>query len=157
MKGDQFGDITYICPVLHENTGRIIWGEHVTLDAGTGAVHTAPGHGVDDYKVGMKFGVDTIMPDRRRRPLHRLRAGNGRALTTDEANPKIIEWLREQGTLVAHVDISHSYPHCWRCHEPVIFRATDQWFVSMDNTGLREACARPDATSRRGVLSPSGA
>ena len=62
MKGDQFGDITYICPVLHENTGRIIWGEHVTLDAGTGAVHTAPGHGVDDYKVGMKFGVDTIMP-----------------------------------------------------------------------------------------------
>lgn len=138
MKGDQFGDITYICPVLHENTGRIIWGEHVTLDAGTGAVHTAPGHGVDDYKVGMKFGVDTIMPiddDGRFTDYVPQWAG----LTTDEANPKIIEWLREQGTLVAHVDIVHSYPHCWRCHEPVIFRATDQWFVSMDNTGLREA------------------
>ena len=89
MKGDQFGDITYICPVLHENTGRIIWGEHVTLDAGTGAVHTAPGHGVDDYKVGMKFGVDTIMPiddDGRFTDYVPQWAG----LTTDEANPKII-------------------------------------------------------------------
>ena len=138
MKGDQFGGITYACPIIAENTGRIIWGEHVTLDAGTGAVHTAPGHGVDDYKVGMKFGVDTIMPiddDGRFTDYVPQWAG----LTTDEANPKIIEWLREQGTLVAHVDIVHSYPHCWRCHEPVIFRATDQWFVSMENTGLREA------------------
>ena len=55
----------------------------------------------------------------------------------DRANPRIIEWLREQGVLVAHVDIVHSYPHCWRCHQPVIFRATDQWFVSMDKNDLR--------------------
>ncbi|MBS7407362.1 MAG: class I tRNA ligase family protein, partial [Coriobacteriales bacterium] len=63
-------------------------------------------------------------------------------MTTDEANPQIIAWLREQGTLVAHVDISHSYPHCWRCHEPVIFRATTQWFVSMDDTGLRAKASK---------------
>ena len=138
LKGREFTGLTYTCPVRQDLKGTIIYGDHVTLDSGTGAVHTAPGHGVDDYKVGMKFGVDTIMPiddDGRFTDYVLQWAG----LTTDEANPKIIEWLREQGTLVAHVDIVHSYPHCWRCHEPVIFRATDQWFVSMDNTGLREA------------------
>lgn len=65
-------------------------------------------------------------------------AGQLAGLSTDDSNPKIIEWLEEQGTLVAKVSITHSYPHCWRCHEPVIFRATDQWFVSMDKTGLRK-------------------
>ena len=65
-------------------------------------------------------------------------AGQFAGLSTDDSNPKIIEWLEEQGTLVAKVSITHSYPHCWRCHEPVIFRATDQWFVSMDKTGLRK-------------------
>ena len=138
MNGDQFGGVTYVCPVIQDNVGRIIWGDHVTLDAGTGAVHTAPGHGVDDYLVGQEFGIETIMPvddDGRFTDYVPLFAG----LDTDEANPKIIEWLKEQGTLVAHVDINHSYPHCWRCHQPVIFRATDQWFVSMEKTGLREA------------------
>lgn len=137
MKGDQFGDITYQTPILHEVEGRIIWGTHVTLDSGTGAVHTAPGHGVDDYKVGEKFGVKTIMPvddDGRFMDSVPMFAG----MDTDEANPHIIEWIKEQGLLVASVEIEHSYPHCWRCHQPVIFRATDQWFVSMDDTGLRE-------------------
>ena len=60
-------------------------------------------------------------------------------MEVNEANPVIIEWLRERGALILHEDIEHSYPHCWRCHQPVIFRATDQWFVSMDNTGLRDA------------------
>ena len=138
MKGDQFAGVEYDCPIIAENTGRIIWGDHVTLDAGTGAVHTAPGHGVDDYLVGQQFGIDTIMPvddDGRFTDYVPMFAG----LDTDEANPKIIEWLREQGMLVASVEITHSYPHCWRCHEPVIFRATDQWFVSMETTGLRAA------------------
>ena len=65
-------------------------------------------------------------------------AGPFAGLDVDEANPVIIEWLRERGTLVAQKEILHSYPHCWRCHEPVIFRATDQWFVSMDKNSLRE-------------------
>ena len=138
MKGNQFDGITYECPVMTENVGRIIWGDHVTLDAGTGAVHTAPGHGVEDYLVGQEFGIETIMPvDDDGRFMEYVPHFAG--MDTDEANPKIIEWLKERGTLVAHVDINHSYPHCWRCHQPVMFRATDQWFVSMEKTGLREA------------------
>ena len=132
MKGDQFGDITYICPVLHENTGRIIWGEHVTLDAGTGAVHTAPGHGVDDYNAGMKFDIPVVMPVDDDGKFY---VGEGigyggpwGGMDVNEANPEIIKWLDEKGLLILHEDIDHSYPHCWRCHEPVIFRATTQWF-----------------------------
>lgn len=136
LKGNKFEGITYQTPILHQVEGRIIWGDHVTLEAGTGAVHTAPGHGVDDYLVGQQFGVEMIMPvDDDGHLMDYVPHFGG--LSTDEANPKIIEWLREKGMLVASVEITHSYPHCWRCHNPVIFRATDQWFVSMDDTGLR--------------------
>lgn len=137
LKGNQFEGITYATPILDKVEGRIIWGDHVTLDAGTGAVHTAPGHGVDDFLVGQEFGVEMIMPvndDGRFMDFVPHFAG----MDTDEANPHIIEWLRQAGTLVAEKNITHSYPHCWRCHHPVIFRATDQWFVSMEKTGLRE-------------------
>ena len=114
----------------------IIYGNHVTLDSGTGAVHTAPGHGQDDYLVGLEFDLPILMPVDDNGVLTD-EAGPFAGLDVDEANPRIIEWLREQGVLVAHVDIVHSYPHCWRCHQPVIFRATDQWFVSMDKNDLR--------------------
>ena len=138
MKGDQFGDCTYECPILTDRVGKIVWGDHVTLESGTGAVHTAPGHGVEDYLVGQEFGLDTLMPvDDDGRFMETVPELGG--MDTDEANPHIIAWLRERGTLVAQKEIVHSYPHCWRCHEPVIFRATDQWFVSMEKTGLREA------------------
>ena len=136
MLGKEFGGTTYRCPIM-DREGAFVWRNHVTLDAGTGCVHTAGGHGVDDYLVSMEFGVDIIMPvddDGRFMDVVPHFAG----MDTDEANPHIIAWLKEQGTLVAHVDLVHSYPHCWRCHQPVIFRATDQWFVSMDKTGLRE-------------------
>ena len=137
LKGIDFEGIKYEAPIKQGFEGTIIYGDHVTLDSGTGAVHTAPGHGQDDYIVGMKFNVPLLMPvDADGRLTDEAAPFQG--LDTDEANPKIIEWLRERGTLVAHIDIDHSYPHCWRCHEPVIFRATDQWFVSMDRTGLRK-------------------
>ena len=133
---------SYHHPIHAGETGIILTGTHVTLDTGTGAVHTAPGHGVDDYKACQAAGIKDIkMPVDDEGRFYEgscLWAG----MTTDEANPQIIEWLREQGTLVAHVDISHSYPHCWRCHEPVIFRATTQWFVSMDDTGLRAKASK---------------
>ena len=137
FKGTALEKCVYVHPVLDGDTGTIITGTHVTLDTGTGAVHTAPGHGVDDYKVCQFNGIKEI-----KMPVDdegRFYAGSclWEGMTTDEANPKIIEWLREQGSLIAHVDINHSYPHCWRCHKPVIFRATTQWFVSMDETGLR--------------------
>ncbi len=136
--GTALNGCVYTHPVCDGETGVIICGNHVTLDTGTGAVHTAPGHGVDDYKVCQFNGIKDI-----KMPVDdegRFYAGTCRweGMTTDEANPKIIEWLSEQGSLIAHVDINHSYPHCWRCHQPVIFRATTQWFVSMDDTGLRD-------------------
>ena len=137
FKGTALEGVTYHQPVLDDKEGVIITGTHVTLDTGTGAVHTAPGHGVDDYKVCQANGIKEIWM-----PVDdegRFYQGSCRweGMSTDDANPAIIQWLDEQGTLVAHVDINHSYPHCWRCHKPVIFRATTQWFVSMDDTNLR--------------------
>ncbi|MGN0073551.1 MAG: isoleucine--tRNA ligase [Coriobacteriales bacterium] len=140
--GSELEGGSYHHPIHAGETGVILTGDHVTLDTGTGAVHTAPGHGVDDYKACLANGIKDIkMPVDDEGRFYEgscLWAG----MTTDEANPQIIEWLREQGTLVAHVDISHSYPHCWRCHEPVIFRATTQWFVSMDQTQLRAKASK---------------
>ena len=116
----------------------IILGDHVTADAGTGAVHTAPGHGQDDFTVGLKYQLEVYNPV----------AANGCFLPDTElfagqsvfkANPNVIALLKEKGALLNHVDIQHSYPHCWRHKSPIIFRATPQWFISMDQNGLRQA------------------
>ncbi len=137
LKGRELTGLAYTCPVRQDLKGTIIYGDHVTLDTGTGCVHTAPGHGQDDYLVGLEFDIPLLMPVDDN-GCFTDEAGRFAGLDTDEANPVIIDWLREQGTLVAEQKITHSYPHCWRCHEPVIFRATDQWFVSMDKNSLRE-------------------
>ncbi|MGA1562630.1 MAG: isoleucine--tRNA ligase, partial [Gammaproteobacteria bacterium] len=114
----------------------VILGEHVTLDAGTGAVHTAPGHGQEDFVVGQKYGLAVENPV----------GGDGRFLSSAEffagekvfdANPKVIELLQQRGALLCHKPLKHSYPHCWRHKTPIIFRATPQWFISMDQAGLR--------------------
>ena len=141
IKGKKLCGLTYTCPVRQDLKGTIIYGDHVTLDTGTGAVHTAPGHGQDDYLVALEFDVPMLMPVDDN-GVFTDEAGRFAGMDIDEANPVIIDWLREQGTLVAERKISHSYPHCWRCHEPVIFRATDQWFVSMDKNSLREDALR---------------
>ena len=109
----------------------IILGEHVTLDAGTGAVHTAPGHGQEDFAVGQRYRLPVANPvgnDGRFYASTPLVAG----LKVDEANPVIIATLKERGRLVHHVAFRHSYPHCWRHKKPLIFRATPQWFISME-------------------------
>ncbi len=137
IKGKQLYGLTYTAPVRQDLKGIVIYGDHVTLDTGTGAVHTAPGHGQDDYLVALEFDVPLLMPVDDNGVLTD-EAGQFSGLDVDEANPKIIEWLDQQGVLVARRDIEHSYPHCWRCRKPVIFRATDQWFVSMDENSLRE-------------------
>ncbi|MEG0072121.1 MAG: isoleucine--tRNA ligase [Raoultibacter sp.] len=137
VKGIELSGITYTCPIRQDLKGTMIYGDHVTLDSGTGCVHTAPGHGQDDYLVAMKFDIPILMPVDDNGVLTD-EAGIFAGLDTDDANPRIIAWLKEQGTLVAVKEISHSYPHCWRCHQPVIFRATDQWFVSMDKNALRD-------------------
>ncbi len=137
MKGEDLAGLTYVCPIRQDLTGKFIYGDHVTLDTGTGCVHTAPGHGQDDYLVGIKFGLPILMPVDDNGVLTED-AGRFAGLDTDDANPVIIDWLREQGVLEAAVEITHSYPHCWRCKNPVIFRATNQWFVSMTENDLRE-------------------
>ena len=124
-------------PLLTDRQVPVILGEHVIATSGTGAVHTAPGHGVDDYKVGLQYNLKVENPV----------GGNGVYLPTSpifagehiyKANPKIIEALSAVGRLWAHQPIKHSYPHCWRHKTPIIFRATPQWFISMDAQGLRQ-------------------
>jgi isoleucyl-tRNA synthetase len=113
----------------------IVLGEHVTLDAGTGAVHTAPGHGQEDYEIGLKYGLDIFAPvDRRARFTNE--AGQFAGEPVFKANKGIITVLREKRALLAEEKILHSYPHCWRCKNPVIFRATEQWFISMKTNNL---------------------
>ncbi len=144
MTGEQLAHNRYKQPIFADQgeTGEFIYADYVTLDDGTGVVHCAPGHGVDDYLAGMKFGIPVVMPvDDDGKFFVGDKMGTGgpwSGMSVNDANPKIIEWLSERGTLVLHEDINHSYPHCWRCKEPVIFRATSQWFVSMDKTGLRK-------------------
>ena len=138
MTGIELAHNKYKQPIFGDQgvEGEFVYADYVTLDDGTGIVHGAPGHGVDDYLVGMKFDIPVVMPvDDDGRFYKGDEMGTGgpwSGLEVNEANPKIIEWLRERGTLILHEDINHSYPHCWRCKQPVIFRATSQWFVSMD-------------------------
>jgi len=115
----------------------IILGDHVTTEAGTGAVHTAPGHGQDDYVVGLKYGLPVDNPvgnDGVFLPNTEIFAGEH----VFNANAHVLEVLEQQGKLLHHVAILHSYPHCWRHKTPIIFRATPQWFISMDKNKLRE-------------------
>ena len=141
VKGAGLAGLHYAQPIHEGVSGVLITGEHVELSTGTGAVHTAPGHGDEDYLVGVKFGLPMPMPVTDDGTFD---AGGGpfAGMRVWDANPKIIEWLGERGMLVASSKIAHSYPHCWRCKQPVIFRATEQWFVSMEKTGLRDAAMR---------------
>jgi len=117
--------------------------EHVTLDQGTGAVHTAPGHGHEDYLSARQYGIDVycpVGPDGRFFHAENAPGSLPEVLigkTVWEANPVVIGILREAEALLAQKTIEHSYPHCWRCHKPTIFRATEQWFIGMENNDLR--------------------
>jgi len=138
VKGRALEGVHYAQPIHDGVLGVVITGDHVELSTGTGAVHTAPGHGEEDYLVGLKFGLPMPMPVDDNGVFDQ---GGGPfvGLSVDDANPVIVEWLTEKGQMLAAGKISHSYPHCWRCKQPVIFRATDQWFVSMEATHLRDA------------------
>ena len=123
---------------LYDRHVPIILGDHVTTETGTGAVHTAPGHGQDDYIVGNRYGLEVYNPV----------AGNGLFLPDTElfagvhvskANPLVIEKLEENHVLLKHEKMQHSYPCCWRHKTPIIFRATPQWFVSMTKNGLLDS------------------
>jgi len=123
---------------FYERQVPVILGDHVTLDAGTGAVHTSPGHGLDDYIVGRRYNLEIDNPvgaDGRFLPSTPLFAGE----QVFDANAHIIKVLLENGRLLKDEPYHHSYPHCWRHKTPVIFRATPQWFISMEQAGLRKA------------------
>ena len=148
MSGTDLCHNKYKQPIFGDQgvEGEFIYADYVTLDDGTGIVHTAPGHGVDDYNAGMRFNIPVVMPVDDDGNFYKGdgmgTGGPWSGMNVNDANPKIIEWLQERGTLILHEDITHSYPHCWRCKQPVIFRATSQWFVSMDKTGLRKDALR---------------
>ena len=121
-----------------ERDSKIVLGEFVTQDQGTGAVHIAPGHGQEDYEVGMRYHLEVLAPVD---PEGRFtsEAGDLQGESVFKVDPKIIQKLRDRGALLKEETLPHSYPHCWRCKKPVIFRATEQWFISMEKNRLREA------------------
>jgi len=136
FKGSSFEHLRYRHPFL-QREGLFVLGDYVTLEAGTGLVHTAPGHGADDFLTGRRYGLDIYTPVNHRGELTQdVPFWSG--VHVFKANPQIVQHLKDQGVLVQSETITHSYPHCWRCKNPVIFRGTEQWFVSMDETGLRQ-------------------
>ncbi len=122
---------------IYEQVSHLVLADYVTLETGTGCVHTAPGHGREDYETGLKYGLEIHSPlDDQGRFLPTVEFFAG--MNVFEANPHIVSKLQEKGNLLAQEKLSHSYPHCWRCKKPVIFRATTQWFISMEENNLRE-------------------
>jgi len=116
-------------------TSRLLLADYVTMESGTGCVHTAPGFGAEDYQTCLRYGIEMVVPvdDQGR---HTDYAGKYAGLGTEESNPIILADMKESGALFASEEIIHSYPHCWRCKSPIIFRATPQWFCSVD--GFKE-------------------
>ena len=128
--GDFFEKMLAKHPFL-DKTSLLMLADYVTMDSGTGCVHTAPGFGADDYATCRRYGLELVVPvdDQGR---HTDYAGKYAGLKTEESNPVILADMKESGALFAAEDIVHSYPHCWRCKGPIIFRATPQWFCSVD-------------------------
>lgn len=119
-----------------DRESKVIFGRHVTLEQGTGVVHTAPGHGMEDYIVGLEHGLEIYCPvDHSGRYTEAFPLMQGEKVFA--ANPKVIALLEEKKALLQTAKISHSYPHCWRCKKPLIFRATEQWFLGIDIKNLR--------------------
>lgn len=136
FKGEKLDRLVAQHPFI-DRESLFMLGDHVTLEAGTGCVHTAPGHGHDDYIIGKQYGLEVYCPvDNRGKFKAEVERFADKHVFS--ANKEIIALLTELGVLLKHEDYEHEYPHCWRCSKPVIFRATPQWFISMDKTGLRE-------------------
>jgi len=135
-KGAALEGVRFRHPWIERDSPGVL-GDYVTMDAGTGVVHTAPGHGAEDYLTGIRYGLDIYCP-----------VDEGGRLTPDveyfagkkvfDANAEIVRFLEERGALLSNGTERHSYPTCWRCKNPIIFRATEQWFIGLDKDGLRE-------------------
>ncbi len=137
FEGKELEGLSYQHPFMPRRC-PVILGAHVTLEAGTGLVHTAPGHGQEDYEVGLKYGLAILNPVDGA-GVFTAEAGKYAGRKIFEANAAIVADLHASGHLLSdpRATLRHSYPHCWRCHQPVVFRATDQWFLSLEHAGLR--------------------
>ena len=134
LKGSEMELMNVFHP-LYGRKSKIILGDHVTLDAGTGCVHTAPGHGLEDWEVCQKYGIETLSPLDSKgiwRKSDKFEDSDLEGIPYYKGNEIVINKLKNNNALLAKQDITHSYPHCWRCKNPVIYRATDQWFVKVD-------------------------
>jgi isoleucyl-tRNA synthetase len=140
--GEKVEHSVFRHPFLDRDSLGIL-GDHVTLEQGTGAVHTAPGHGNEDYVVGQRYKIATYCPVDAAGRYFRAEGASGDipeeliGKNVWEANSLVIAILKQHGALLGQEKVDHSYPHCWRCHKPTIFRATEQWFIGMDNNDLR--------------------
>ena len=140
VRGKELSELKSRHPWLDQES-KTIFGDHVTLEQGTGVVHTAPGHGEEDYGLGIENRLEIYCPVSDSGHFH-PDVLHFAGLPVFEANRKINDFLSQKGMLLAEQDFVHSYPHCWRCHNPVIFRATPQWFISMDHEDLRARALR---------------
>ncbi|HNW39238.1 MAG TPA: isoleucine--tRNA ligase [Candidatus Omnitrophota bacterium] len=136
FKGKDLEDMGYDHP-FGLRSGKVILADYVSAEDGTGLVHIAPGHGAEDYQVGLKYGLEIVMPVDSRGKFDQT-AGEFAGQNVYDANRAIIEKLQSIGALLLEQKISHSYPHCWRCKHPIIFRATKQWFLIIDHNDLRK-------------------
>lgn len=139
VKGRDIENFNTMHP-LYDRKSPIILGDHVTLDAGTGCVHTAPGHGLEDWEVCQRYDIEVLSP-LDAKGIWTDEVPDLEGVTYEDGNKIVIERLDKCGALLSHKQITHSYPHCWRCKHPVIYRATPQWFVKVDrfrNAALRE-------------------
>lgn len=136
VKGEALSGLSVRHPFMDRESALVV-ADYVDLETGTGAVHTAPGHGADDFETGLRFGLPVLNPVDAR-GVFTAEAGPYAGMHIWKANTKIVEDLRASGALWNAYEYTHSYPHCWRCHNPVIFRATSQWFIAMDQNRLRK-------------------
>jgi len=142
FSGERMEKTLFKHPFL-DRTSLGILGDHVTLEQGTGAVHTAPGHGMEDFLAGQAYGIPVYCPVDAAGRFFQAEGADGKlpeallGKTVWEANPIVNDLLSHHGALLASRKIEHSYPHCWRCHNPTIFRATEQWFIGMERNDLR--------------------
>ena len=131
FKGQELELITVQHPMYEDRESIIILGDHVTNDSGTGCVHTAPGHGADDFIVGMKYGLEAYCPVDEKGRMMESAGSRISGMFYEQANEEVLVWLNEVGALLYSNEVVHSYPHDWRTKKPIIFRATAQWFCSI--------------------------
>ncbi|MCL5104027.1 MAG: isoleucine--tRNA ligase [Armatimonadetes bacterium] len=136
IKGGELEGVVFRHPIYDRNS-VLVHASYVTLEDGTGVVHTAPGHGREDFETGQRYGLDVLNPVDER-GFFTKDAGQFEGLhILKQGNQAVLDVLKENGSLLASSEIAHSYPHCWRCHKPVVFRTTVQWFMSIDHNDLR--------------------